>query len=81
MIPTAYSSSIHRSRIINRSMRINVECDADTAARYHRSAREYIDAEPSDTIADVKIKLTLVYLGLNTDEFSLMLAKGRRLRD
>ena len=62
-------------------MRINVECDADTAARYHRSAREFIDAEPNDTIADIKIKLTLVYLGLNTDDFSLELSKGRRLKD
>lgn len=62
-------------------MRINVECDADTAARYHRSAKEYIDAEPSDTIGDIKIKLTLVYLGLNTDEFSLSLVKGRRLKE
>lgn len=63
-------------------MRINIDCDNDLAAKYQRSTKEYVDSEPTDTIDDIKIKLTLIFIGLTTDEFDLHLgSRGRKLQE
>lgn len=48
-------------------MRVVILCDRNTAERFYRNTSETIEAEPTDTVMDIKIKMTLVYLGLNTD--------------
>lgn len=62
-------------------MRVFIRCNSETAERYHRTTSELIETEPTDTVEDIKIKMTFVYLGLSTNEFELYTLHGKKLNN
>ena len=61
-------------------MKIKILCPEYIAQESHRFSEEEIDAEVNDTIADIKIKITLIYTSLETDDFHLSF-NHRKLQD
>lgn len=60
-------------------MKIIVICPEDAAASSHREREEEVDVEMKDTVEEVKIKITMIYSGLDPQQFHLMLGL-RKLR-
>ena len=61
-------------------MKILVFVPQNIASESHREKEEEVDVDIQDTVAEIKIKVTMVYEQLDPEEFSLYLQQ-RRLRN
>lgn len=52
-------------------MRIRILTNDKVASTSHREQQQYIDVSPTDTIANVKVKCSMIYETLDINEYDL----------
>lgn len=42
---------------------------------------EFVDVDPSDTVEDVRIKITMLFMGLDPEAFAIYTNSGKQLNN
>ena len=62
-------------------MKVKIFCTQSLANANHRLNEEDVEVKMEDTVADLKVKITMIYTNLSPDSFQLYLNRRTAISD